>query len=420
MGATKVFRDPVHNIVELDLGTETGRLLLALIDTPEVQRTRHVRQLGMANLVFHGAEHSRFGHSLGAMHVARAILDRISGHAGLSEVDRLTVLAAALLHDIGHGPFSHGSETLFGMPHEQWTVRIILDPDTGVHRVLAALDPTLPDRVAELVMGRGRPRFLARIVSGQLDCDRLDYILRDGWALGVDVKYDLARILGLLSVDLMEDRLVVDARGHDAVEAYLIARHHLYRNVYHHKTTRAAGAMFAALFRRAAFLVQNGWLSPPTSPGLAKVLAGEVPEVAHYLGLDDHVVWAEIHRWAEDRDPILSELAGGLLTRRLYKGVPVGLHDVQARRARKARVRDLIRAEGLDPAYHLLEDLARDQAYKPYSPDLGQEGIFLAWPTGTREISETSGLVRALFQADEDLRWFVPERVRGAVERLVR
>ena len=420
MPTPKVFRDPVHNIISLERSEPADRLLLDLIDTPELQRLRRVRQLGLAHFVFHGAEHSRFGHSLGAMHVARLMLDQLARGTPLTTADRLPVLAAALVHDVGHGPLSHNAEALFGEPHELRSRSVIMDPDTGVGGLLAAWDAELPEAVARCVTGCAQPRLLGGIVSGQLDCDRLDYILRDGWALGVEVRYDLARLLGMLGGDRIEDRLVVDARGRDAVEGYLIARHHLYRNAYHHKTVRAAGAMLGAAFRRAAALLATGALDGSGLPGgLIACLRGRLRMQGELLELDDSDVWAALKAWGGHADPTLSRLAGGLVQRRLFKGVRVTRLAPDRRAELRPRVEHLLRAGGYVPEYHLLEDRARDQAYRPYAPDLGREGIFIRWPDATREISETSGVVRALFQASEDIRWFVPGEVRAEVRRMV-
>jgi len=417
----KVFRDPVHNAIALERDDPGDRLLLALIDTPELQRLRRIRQLGLAGLVFHGAEHSRFTHSLGAMHLARRILEAVRGQLELGPDERTAVLAAALLHDLGHGPLSHNGEGLWGGRHEEWSSRLVLDPGTAVHQLLAAHEATLPRRVDELVRGVARPRTLGKIVSGQLDCDRLDYILRDGWALGVSVTFDLTRLLGMVLIDQIEDRLVIDRRGHDAVEAYLIARYHLFRSVYHHKTVRAAGAMLGAAVRRASLLVAQGRLSPGgVAPGLARVLGGGSPTLGEYLALDDGDLWSALKVWAGATDPLLARLAGGLLHRRLYKGLQVVRQDPAAQAAQLARARDLLRCAGHDPDFELLVDTARDQPYRPYSPaELGPEGIFVRWPDGNREISETSGVVRSLLQETTDTRWFVPEELRPELRRLL-
>ncbi|MGH7268996.1 MAG: HD domain-containing protein, partial [Polyangiaceae bacterium] len=187
-----ILRDPVHGLVAFEGDDE--RIVEQLLDTPEVQRLRRVRQLGVTSLAFPGAEHSRFAHALGAAFVMKLLLARLRAiHGVLPEVQQVTsdrareAIAAAFLHDLGHGPLSHLFEDAIpGTPaHETWTERIVLDPSTGVHRVLDSVDPSLPARVVGLVHGRHELAYLAKAVSGELDVDRCDYLLRDAHATGV-------------------------------------------------------------------------------------------------------------------------------------------------------------------------------------------------------------------------------------------
>ena len=192
----KVFRDPVHNIINYRDEAVLGPLIVSLIDTPEMQRLRSVRQLGLANLVFHGAEHSRFAHSMGVAHVARRICDVFRNE--MEPLDRVATVAAALLHDIGHAPFSHVMERVFHFHHESLSAAILLHPENASHQILHQVDPSLPQRVVDLICGAtagiGRD-----VVSSQMDADRLDYLLRDAHMTGAEVgRYDIERILKAL------------------------------------------------------------------------------------------------------------------------------------------------------------------------------------------------------------------------------
>jgi HD superfamily phosphohydrolase len=186
-----ILRDPVHGLIPFD--TSEDQVIVRLLETPEVQRLRRIRQLGVASFAFPGAEHTRFAHALGSAHVMRRLLGRLRDvQSDLAPRHRLDkgrareALAAAFLHDVGHGPLSHlFEEALPNAPrHETWSTRIILDRDTGVGKVLADEDPDLPARVAELVRGRHELAYLARAVSGTFDVDRCDYLLRDAHATG--------------------------------------------------------------------------------------------------------------------------------------------------------------------------------------------------------------------------------------------
>jgi HD superfamily phosphohydrolase len=201
----KVFRDPVHNLIAFH-DKKWDRLLLELINTREVQRLRRIKQLGFSELVFPGANHSRFAHSLGVLHVTKKFLAQFDlvGPKRLSPYQRSLVLAAALLHDIGHGPFSHAFEKVTGIKHEKFTRDIISDPATQVCQKLRKFSRQLPRDLAQFFDEEADsreppadlPPYLTQVISSQLDADRCDYLLRDSYATGTDYgRYDLEWLL---------------------------------------------------------------------------------------------------------------------------------------------------------------------------------------------------------------------------------
>ena len=313
----KLFRDPVHDIIPLDQSDPIDQTLFALINTPEVQRLRRIRQLGMSFLVYHGAEHSRFTHSMGVCHLARKMHERLF-HDG--DGDRLALSCAALLHDIGHGPFSHVIERISGVHHESITQRVLEGSGTAVHRILLEADESLPNRIVSILQGTHAIPALTDIVSSQLDADRLDYILRDRLATGVRIgDYDLGRILEMLR--LKDGALVVHERAQEAIEGYLLARFHMYTQVYLHKTSRSAERMLAAAIERVRELRASGFQFRyfPADLPLARLLQGEVLEVSEHCSLDDTDLWHAFKHWAKEADPILAEISAGLVNRQLYK-----------------------------------------------------------------------------------------------------
>src|SRR5262245_33613025 len=190
------YRDPLHNIISLDESKFDDRLVVELIDTPEFQRLRRVKQLGLAMFTYQGAEHSRFTHSIGVMHLMTRALNLLAARHSISEELRAIARAGALLHDVGHGPFSHVMEHVTGFHHEDWTRRIILDPETAINKILASRDASFPDKVASLYDHSFRPAFIWQLVSSQLDCDRMDYLLRDSLMTGAKYGiYDLEWVL---------------------------------------------------------------------------------------------------------------------------------------------------------------------------------------------------------------------------------
>jgi uncharacterized protein len=325
----RVFRDPVHGLIELE---GHDRELARILETRAFQRLRRIHQMGFAWLVYPGAEHSRFGHALGAFHLA----GRVTAELGLEPRIARHVKIAALLHDIGHGPFSHSWEQVFsGGDHEGWGARIVAE-DPELASVLEELEPELPATLGGFWNKSYRPSFARKLVSSQLDVDRLDYLLRDGHYSGAGyATYDLDWILYSLRIEEVHGGddpgdLVVDyRRGRYAVEQYLFARSYMYAQVYHHKTVRAAEWMFVKLFGRFEELAREG-AEPPGLPAAASLARGETLPVEDYLGLDDIHVTAAIDHWAgragsaAAADPIVRDLAARLVGRRLFKTIDLG------------------------------------------------------------------------------------------------
>jgi hypothetical protein len=325
----RVFRDPVHGLIEF---RGDDRPLADLLDTRAMQRLRRIRQMGLAWLVYPGAEHSRFGHALGAFHIAQ----RVAAQLRLDDTTARHVKVAALLHDIGHGPYSHAWEhVLPGTDHEAWGARIVGE-DGELRGALAALDPHLPDIMLGFWAKTYRPQYVRKLVSSQLDVDRLDYLLRDGHYSGAGyATYDLEWIIHALQVDSVlvggEQRsdLVIDyRRGMYAVEQYLFARSYMYAQVYHHKTARAAEWMFIKVLDRFVTLARDG-REPAGLPVLAALARGEAVSVDDYLSLDDARVGVALDGWAgvggpAADDAVLADLATRLTRCRLFKTVDLG------------------------------------------------------------------------------------------------
>ncbi len=326
----RVFRDPVHGLIEFK---GADRPIADLLDTLAMQRLRRIKQMGFAWLVYPGAEHSRFGHALGAFHIAQRVTRRLD----LEPHVALHVKVAALLHDVGHGPFSHAWEHVFaGHDHERWGARIATE-HAELRAVLEQLEPGLPETLQSFWGKSYRPHFARKLVSSQLDVDRLDYLLRDGHYSGAGyATYDLDWIIHAIQVAAVrtggEDPsdLVVDyRRGMYAVEQYLFARSYMYAQVYHHKTVRAAEWMFIKTLERFADLARAG--AEPAGLAIAGAMArGGAVGVDEYLRLHDVSLTTALDRWAgidgnpPATDAVLRDLARRLVTRRLFKTFDLG------------------------------------------------------------------------------------------------
>jgi len=399
----KIIRDPVHDVIAFRTERPRDRLLFNLVNAVEFQRLRRIRQLGMASLAYPGADHSRYNHSLGVMETARQMLDHLRRFHTIDENEETVCLIAALLHDLGHGPFSHVFERVSGAHHEDLTRRVVADPESEVHRRLVEFDRALPDKVVALMECRGQRTFFSDVLCSQLDADRLDYLLRDNLMTGSGYGgYDLRWLLVSLTMDDAGSRLAVTWKGVSAVEAYLQSRYHMYRNVYLHKVVRAAeGMVKLALQRGKRLLIQGRLPWPPPETPVHKALSGRRISVAEFTDLDDISVMACFKQWTAAADPVLSSLCRGLLFRRLYKTIDLSQRSDSEARAAFAAAQSAVEDAGGEPAYDLFYDEPSDTPYEVYRPEEGKQGTEIMVRDaagGLTEFAKISPVVRALNQ----------------------
>lgn len=420
------YRDSVHNIIRIGTSSAEGRLIVKLIDSAEFQRLRRVRQLGLAHFAYQSAEHSRFTHSLGALHLATRVLDRLVEKCVIRDEDRTAVRVAALLHDIGHGPFSHVVEGILKFHHENYTVEAVTSLETEVGRLLAGYSPELPARVSAIIRGDFKPLALAQLVSSQLDVDRMDYLLRDSLMTGVKYGvFDLEWIIKSIEIDEGSDRIYVSARGTYAVEDYLQARYYMFRQVYFHRTLRAAEAVLRALLRRALHLFQSGqpiWYPPGTA--IESILDGKRLTVAEHLSLDDADFHFCIKQWSRSADPVLSDLCRRFLNRRLFKAVDLDM-PAEERLAFVEQAKKVVENADYDPEYYFVQDKAGDAEHYFYTRDGDREKDLIFVEHGysrpeIKEISEVSAAVRGLQKGYTLLRACFPGEVKDEVAKLYR
>ena len=368
----KIIRDPVHDVVAFQIEKPLDALLFRLLNAAEFQRLRRILQLGMAHLAYPGATHSRYSHSLGVMETARKILSHLERCLSIKEEDRTVCLVSALLHDLGHGPFSHVFERVSGISHERLTQRLIQDPESEVHRLLWQHDRFLPERVVAFLREVPKRTFLNDVIASQLDADRFDYLLRDNLMTGSQYgAYDLQWLLHSLTVDQAGNRLAVTWKGISAVEDYLHSRYNMYRNVYFHKVVRSAEGMVKLALQRARRLaVQDRLEWPPRDNGVYKALLGQRLSMGEFTDLDDVSVNHCFKLWTRSDDKVLARLCRGLLFRGLYKTIDLS-HAIDAQEAATllSKAEAAVAAAGGDPAYDLFYDEPADTPYDTYRPE---------------------------------------------------
>ena len=395
----RIYRDPLHNIIALTESKDDDALIIALVDAPEFQRLRHIKQLGLGLYTYQGAEHSRFTHSLGVMHVMTRALDLLSQRHSITPQARTVGRVSALLHDIGHGPFSHVIESVLGQHHEVWSAKIIADADTEVHRRLSTFDPALPSWIIDVIQHRYRPAYIGNLVSSQLDVDRFDYLLRDSLMTGAKYGiYDLEWILHALEIDEPNDRIYVAAKGLYAVEEYLQARYYMFRQVYFHRSLRTAEALLKSLLRRAIAVIREGNLRFVVADSvIARILRGEEVSTSEYLRFDDHDVMFHIKQWVREDDPILRDLAQRFIDRRHFRAIDLEMPEAE-RSDYIHRAKALVEGMGFDPEYYVIVDRAADIPYYGYYRPEGKGRLFVESRAGggISDIAEVSEVVRGM------------------------
>jgi len=421
----KIIRDPVHDVIAFRLNDPLESLLFRLINTDEFQRLRRIRQLGMASLTYPGADHSRYSHSLGVMQTARLILARLGQSIAIDPQARTVCLVGSLLHDLGHGPFSHVFERVSGLSHELATIQIIEDPASRVHQLLREHDGAMPSLVVDLMTGRPARSFYGDILCGRLDADRFDYLLRDNLMTGSRYGgFDLQWLLHALMVDEPTNRLTVAWKGVSAVEAYLQSRYHMYRNVYFHKVVRSAeGMVKLALHRAKRLAVQDRLEWPPRENVVYRALLGRRLNTGEFTDLDDISILHCFKIWKDSTDAVLAGLCRGLLYRRLYKSIDLtAIEDPRLIDSQLQKATDAVSQAGGDAAYDLFFDQPSDTPYETQWPaDPAGDEILVRNPSGQLiAFGAISPLSTALNRQLTFRRLHVAEPYRDAVNQAIR
>ncbi|MFM2430582.1 MAG: hypothetical protein RLZZ511_1795 [Cyanobacteriota bacterium] len=410
MATERTYHDPLHGAITLSHGDPVEALLIRLIDTPALQRLRRIRQLGPANLTFHGAETSRFTHSLGVMAIARRAFDRLAVDYPQLQPYRVVVLCAALLHDVGHGPFSHTAEEIFGGHHERWT-RKILRESAPVRQLLDGFDSALAGQIEQVFLKQFPVPLVSQLVSSQLDCDRLDYLMRDSYFTGASYgKLDLDRIILALRYDPVSQQLVVAKKGLAAIEHYLIVRYFMYAQIYNHAKNLAATVVLERAFARARELLKQGQLVADAVMA-AWLLGMQNLALADYLAADDDMFMYHLGRWQQGDDPILADLCRRYRDRDMLKTLDLTARSGDEQQQILQEVQQRSRQAGLEPDYYVGLRLALSRGYTLY-----QRGIDLQMPHGLQDISELSPLVKTLSQPMQKAWLIYPRELAGIAD----
>ncbi|MEG0177021.1 HD domain-containing protein [Anaerorhabdus sp.] len=384
----KVLRDPIHGYIHVEYD-----VIWKCINSREFQRLRRIKQLGASYMVYHTAEHSRFAHSLGVYEIVRRmIVENNDIGSTISEKDAIAVMLAGLLHDIGHGPFSHAFESICQTHHEEFTERIILE-DTEVHRIIEKTQAGLSKSVASIINHTHKNGLLTQMISGQLDADRMDYLLRDAYFTGTKYgEFDLERVLRTIRV--RDGIMVVKETGIHTIEDYIMARYHMYWQVYYHPTARSYEIILSKLFERLRDCEkENSKVLKEVTMFNAFIRNKDISVNDHYL-MDETTCFYGFSLLLESKDEILKDLSYRLLTRNLFKYV-----DITNDKMKETKKNQLIK-KGYDIRYYFHVDKVEQRPYQPYKGD-DLSAIWIVMNNGSiKELSEASDIVHSLVHGE--------------------
>ena len=358
LSETKVLKDPVHSYIHINY-----EVVWNCLDSKEFQRLRRIRQLGGDFQVYPTAEHSRFSHSLGVYEIVRRMVTEIKSlSVELSEYDKICVMLAGLLHDVGHGPFSHAFEHVTKHSHEDYTAKIILG-QTELNQVLTEASPRLPEDIVSIIEHNHPNDILNQIISGQLDADRMDYLLRDSYFSATSYgQFDLERILRTMRVRKIDENkkaLVVKYTGIHSVEDYIMARYQMYWQVYYHPVARSYEAVFIQLFNRLKDIFKENKEYFSDMKVLIPFLEKNVVSVEEYFKLDENSLLYCCSLIQDKDDEIAADLARRLQNRRLFEYVDYSEENL-------AQIKNMLREQNLDEKYYLRVENVEASVYSPY------------------------------------------------------
>lgn len=340
MNKTQRLLDPIHGLITFRKEDQVDCIAWNLINTKEFQRLRRIRQLGFSEFVFPNATHTRFTHSIGVYHMSGRILEVVRRHQDTKFDENRARVAriAALLHDVGHGPFSHTFESVekkrgFKKDHEHRSAEIITG-DTEICQILKTVHPDLPSDIERMLKAEYPDDIYHSIVSSQLDADRIDYLLRDRYMAGIEsAGFDLKWLLDCLEIGEVHEQLEDDEviplpslclnhKGIGAAENYILTRFQYYDQLYFHKTTRGAEKLLSALLDRVSEHIQDKKIEGTglqAEHPLCRYFSHSDPGIDLYLDLDDNVIWSSLGRFSKSSDPLIADFATRLLDRKLFK-----------------------------------------------------------------------------------------------------
>lgn len=379
---SKVFRDPIYGYIHVD-----HEFILNLIDSKAFQRLRRIKQLSGVQMVFHGAEHSRFSHSLGVYENAYKFSNISDIKNSLTEREKMLFLAVALLHDIGHGPYSHSFEDAFNVDHEEIGANIVLK-DLEINEILNEIDANFAKDVSDIILKQSKFNLIEQLISSQLDVDRLDYLVRDAYYAGVTYgTIDLDRIMRVLRI--REGKVVFKSSGIHAIENYLISRYHMYWQVYYHRKARAYEVILSKIYFRVKELIENKYKFTHDITILEKLIY-RPDDINNILLVDDYYINGLIRSFVNEEDEVLNCLANDFLNRKMWNTI----FDDETN---KDKIDKIINSYNeSERKYFTAQTTAHESTYIDYDESLGEQIFILLEDGVVSTLADESKMIKSL------------------------
>lgn len=379
----KVLRDPIHGYIHIEY-----QVIWNCLNSKEFQRLRRIHQLGGVFQVYHTAQHTRFSHSLGVYEIVRRMVtENNSISSALTMQEKVEAFCAGLLHDLGHGPFSHFFESLQSISHEERTILLIQDPSTEVYQALIRENRELPNQITKILRHSHENEILNQIISSQLDADRMDYLLRDAYETGTSYgNFDLERVLRTLRVH--DGKLCVKESGVHSIEDYIMARYHMYWQVYLHPDAKSYELLVKNFFKR--------YRDVDEKIDLIDCLKNENLDNEEFLKMDEYRLMVGIQLASSGKDRILKDLSYRIFNRHLLEWIENP--DLEMLKKIKKDTK-----QKYDVSYYFYEDIQALHAYLPYQEKNPQQTIWILKPNCTiQPLSNCSQIVKSLLKMENN------------------
>ena len=411
MGIQRIFHDPIHKEIVFDSEKPEELMIMELIDTIAFQRLRRIKQLGPASLLFHGAESSRFTHSIGVFCIARKIYNRLIEMKSSFYENKFILYGAALLHDLGHGPLSHTSESIFDHNHEEWSQKLVRNY-SPINSILKKYDNELPEQIGELFESKqlfSKP--LKTLISSEIDCDRLDYLLRDSYNTGT--KYglvDLERIISALTFS-PDGNIAIKPKGVIAIEHFLVLRNLMYRTIYNHRINEIS----TWILEKIIYTIKNNiekkiWFDESL---YRWIFSPSKIDFDDFIRNDDVTFFYHLIRWKDESFEPLSTLCKMFIDRNLLKASDISFLKKIDRLKILAYSRKLCEKNGYDSEIFCG---IKERSFKGFESN----NALKIWDGTYQNLLENSSLlIKALMKSEESSFIIYPSAIKNEIKNQI-